>query len=1004
MHPEPTAAATAVIMSTTALLLLLIGTISPSASVHLGVEAFTLSQRPLSPIVVSTRRRPYRRYGSDPPPSSQLAVPPLDVSRVPTGESFADAAAAEDTGSGSGSSNNSGASTGADGAVDEDKLPSFLFHGDGISGDATPKTSSSSSSKARPSSGTHNGVQKSASRSRSIRRFSAAVKKPSKSSAAGTGTATTGGGPMPLLSRIIPSTRGGVVKAVTLAATVSSLITCTRTIRSIQDRSFETVDLNGGDGGQESVLVTSSSSSSGSGIARVIRGGTAETATPGVPTGTDASAHEVMLDDSSSSTSASEVATSQSSPSSTVTATSSHRVATVKTSGALDNLVFTSRRTDDSSSSTTSSLDAVHVLSPSSSSSPASPTTAYIGERRYHDLSPQQQKAIEVLSKSALVLAGVGAGLQLSKPRDSTRQNRKTKAATAAARTKRTGSISALASTLERRIKPGKAKARREEKVHRTLLEAQLRYTAADQARKRLEEMSTQFSRLREQNYSLRRISDESKTSLMADLNSANTRLALAETSASGLSRELKRLAGVELALRAEVEELKAALATANKAGRELRVSMGAELKDAQWEKKSLEKELEEMKKELDELKRKAKEGIVVEPPEEIVTEEEPGPVVIPDGLPSYGRPILAMDIEGDRAINNALRTVRNLPTVNGNGGAAVMVASEEGEQALRYLSAAGTADAATLTLLGYKGGDMESQVNQDRAVIVSPFIIGDDTSSSSLLMGIFDGHSANGEILSEYATRAVPDILSQRLETLDTLARAEGWTGDRRIEETQKAFADTFMEVHRSGESEVATRDGGCTASAVLQRGDKVYVANCGDSKSIIATFEDDTADITVVYASRDDTPDLEGEKARIESAGGEVQEMDGGSRVLYFDDDGVAHGGLAISRALGDWDMNRYGVIPDPTVDVIDLKDVVKGGTGKIQAFAVSATDGLLDFVDRTDLLCRTVEGLYVDEEPHLFTKLEDMISKAKEGWYEECGDEYRDDITIAASKLIL
>eukprot|EP00562_Extubocellulus_spinifer_P017223 CAMPEP_0178608400 /NCGR_PEP_ID=MMETSP0697-20121206/38114_1 /TAXON_ID=265572 /ORGANISM="Extubocellulus spinifer, Strain CCMP396" /LENGTH=167 /DNA_ID=CAMNT_0020246949 /DNA_START=106 /DNA_END=606 /DNA_ORIENTATION=+ len=131
VNPEPTAAATAVIIST-AVLLLLIGTISPSASVHLGVEAFTLSQRPLSPIVVSTRRRPYRRYGSDPPPSSQLAVPPLDVSRVPTGESFADAAAAEDTGSGSSSSsNNSGASTGADGAVDEDKLPSFLFHGDG---------------------------------------------------------------------------------------------------------------------------------------------------------------------------------------------------------------------------------------------------------------------------------------------------------------------------------------------------------------------------------------------------------------------------------------------------------------------------------------------------------------------------------------------------------------------------------------------------------------------------------------------------------------------------------------------------------------------------------------------------------------------------------------------------------------------------------------------------------------------------------------------------------
>ena len=724
---------------------------------------------------------------------------PLHVSRVPTGGSFANAAAEDTAGTNNGSSATS-KNTGTDGgAVDGDKLPSFLFHGDDT-------TSSSSSSKNRPSS-TNDAAHTSASRSRSIRRFSAAVKKPSDRS--------SGGGGRSLVARIIPSTKGGVVKAVTLAATVSSLITCGRTIRNIHDRSFELVDLNGGDGGthgpESSVLVSSGSLVDS---ARVIRGGTAETATLSMPTtGT----------------------------SSSTAATSSHRAATVRTSGALDNLVFTSHRTDDSS-------PPISLLEPllSSPSSPASPA-AYIGERRYHDLSPQQQKTIEVLSKSALIVAGVGAGLGLSKPRDGTKQNKKTKAA-AAARTKRRGSISALASTLERRIKPGKAKARREERVHRTLLEAQLRYTAADQARKRLEEMSTQFSRLREQHYSLRRISDESKTNLKTDLDSANTRLALAETSATGLSRELKRLAGVELALRAEVEEVKTALANANKAGREIRVSMGAELKDAQWEKKSLEKELEEMKKELEELKKKAKEGIVVEPPKETVTEEEPGPVVIPDGLPSYGRPMLAMDIEGDRAINNALRMVRNLPTVNGNGGAAVMVASEEGEQALRYLSTAGAADAATLTLMGYKGGDMDSQVNQDRAVIVSPFIIGDKKSPSSRIMGIFDGHSADGEVMADYVTRAMPDILSERLATLDRLAMAENWTEDRKVEETKKAIADTFLEVHRSGESELATSSGGCTASVVLQVDDKVYVANCGDSKSIVATFAEETGDITVV------------------------------------------------------------------------------------------------------------------------------------------------------------
>jgi hypothetical protein len=92
----------------------------------------------------------------------------------------------------------------------------------------------------------------------------------------------------------------------------------------------------------------------------------------------------------------------------------------------------------------------------------------------------------------------------------------------------------------------------------------------------------------------------------------------------------------------------------------------------------------------------------------------------------------------------------------------------------------------------------------------------------------------------------------------------------------------------------------------------------------------------------------------------------------VVYHDRDSGAPTGLAMSRSIGDWEAGKLGVIPDPIVDVLDLKDVVAAqldGTAKeapeayvidgrgeitetdlggdpslddVHIFAVSATDG--------------------------------------------------------------
>jgi len=74
-----------------------------------------------------------------------------------------------------------------------------------------------------------------------------------------------------------------------------------------------------------------------------------------------------------------------------------------------------------------------------------------------------------------------------------------------------------------------------------------------------------------------------------------------------------------------------------------------------------------------------------------------------------------------------------------------------------------------------------------------------------------------------------------------------------------------------------------GCTANVALLYKTTLYVANAGDSRTILSR------DGQPLMLSIDHKPDLVGEKTRIEKAGG-------------FVSDGRVNGNLNLSRALGD------------------------------------------------------------------------------------------------------
>lgn len=429
-------------------------------------------------------------------------------------------------------------------------------------------------------------------------------------------------------------------------------------------------------------------------------------------------------------------------------------------------------------------------------------------------------------------------------------------------------------------------------------------------------------------------------------------------------------------------------------------------------------------------------------------------------GCPPYGCPLLPRDMYFDEEANAALKAIRSLMQKDTSPSATSSSTStstsldpstdekeDDGElnlsQALDLLKSVGGQDQATLTLIGYKGGKLTEQINQDRAFVLSPYYIVDDPSTPIRLLGVFDGHAKLGELVSEYTVTHLPQLLSQKLESIlegglhqeSSSSRKNSPKGPQHQHQAiQEAIVDSFIEVDRNAPAQVS---GGCTASIVLQLGRQVYVANAGDSRSLIATYNRVTSQVQIVHVTREDKPHLAEERARVEKMGGQVyvptperSEMGASSRVLFRDKSTGATNGLAMSRSIGDWAAGELGVIPDPTVVALDIQDIIvaaanKSNTstcndngqsecknpssqgpigGDIEVFAVSATDGLLDFIPVEEIAKTVAHSLYVNEGPHPLSACESLITTAASAWWKAKNGRYRDDIAIAVSKLSL
>jgi serine/threonine protein phosphatase PrpC len=277
-----------------------------------------------------------------------------------------------------------------------------------------------------------------------------------------------------------------------------------------------------------------------------------------------------------------------------------------------------------------------------------------------------------------------------------------------------------------------------------------------------------------------------------------------------------------------------------------------------------------------------------------------------------------------------------------------------------------------------------QHEQNQDRAVVFYPFRTQQSRPNHpTFLVAIFDGHGVEGHLVADYVVKAFPRLLADKLNQQACCAPDE-WIIQQ--------LKDTFVEIDSNAPTSALR--GGCTGSVTLRLDNRLFVANAGDSRTILANYH--TANQTEIsYMSRKDKPNLPDERSRIEALGGKIHippKNPALSRVVVFSKAASPPEsiGLAMSRSIGDQEWTAVGVTAEPLVDVMDVSNLTR-------SFVVAASDGLWDLRRPQFFAKQFGASLYADGSHPLVECVETIlkVSPQEKEWY-------RDDITAIAIKV--
>ncbi|XP_031248202.1 probable protein phosphatase 2C 8 [Pistacia vera] len=171
----------------------------------------------------------------------------------------------------------------------------------------------------------------------------------------------------------------------------------------------------------------------------------------------------------------------------------------------------------------------------------------------------------------------------------------------------------------------------------------------------------------------------------------------------------------------------------------------------------------------------------------------------------------------------------------------------------------------------------------------------------------IYDGHG--GRLAAEYAQKHLhATVVSAGLprELLDVKA-------------AKKAILEGFLKTDESllQESALGGWQDGATAVCVWVLGQTVFVANVGDAKAVVArsvvdgsqNHTDGLSSLKAIVVTREHKAIYPQERARIQKAGGTVST------------NGRLQGRLEVSRAFGDRQFKKFGVVATPDIHSFEL-----------------------------------------------------------------------------------
>ncbi|KAJ9537280.1 hypothetical protein OSB04_030013, partial [Centaurea solstitialis] len=223
---------------------------------------------------------------------------------------------------------------------------------------------------------------------------------------------------------------------------------------------------------------------------------------------------------------------------------------------------------------------------------------------------------------------------------------------------------------------------------------------------------------------------------------------------------------------------------------------------------------------------------------------------------------------------------------------------------------------------------------------------------------GVFDGHGQSGTQCANFAKDRLIEILCSDDGLLEDPAAA-----------FTSAFATTNLELHASEVIDDAMS--GTTAIVALVIGDRLFVANVGDSRAVIAVKGEGDDRVVAVDLSTDQTPFRKDEYDRVKLCGARVLSVDqlegikDPSIQTWGDEEGggsdpprlwVPNGmypGTAFTRSIGDRLAENIGVVAVPEVKEVQL-------TADNPLF-VLASDGVFEFLSSQAVV--NMANIYAD-----------------------------------------